>query len=64
MFNPRNIEINKLGIQQLIHESCLKINSDIRDELMKSIIVSGGSTCIKNFNSYPSDQNTDVPRVP
>lgn len=51
LFNPISFGYEDNSIQELIYKSIINNDTELRFKLFNSIILSGGSTCFKNFGN-------------
>lgn len=50
LFRPENFGLKNPGIHELIYDSLLKNDLDVRRELANNIIISGGNSLFSNYN--------------
>merc|ERR1712166_639697 len=49
LFNPRMHNMEYAGLHELVRDTILKCDMDVRRELWSSVLLSGGTTCFKNL---------------
>ncbi len=50
LFTPKVIGDYRMGLQDLLFESLMKVDYDYRKELLSNLIIAGGNTNFGNFN--------------
>lgn len=46
LFNPNTIGINAPGMSELIYESMTSIDSDVKDSILKNVVIAGGTSLL------------------
>jgi actin-related protein 2 len=57
LFNPSLIDVESLGLSDMVFDMCMKADIDLRTEFFKNIVLSGGSSM---YPGLPSRLEKDI----